>query len=102
MNYPVANGACFTDAIGWQPMQSAPCDGTPVLLFVPFLNSLARMDGMPSLVVGLFDGEHWRSDVGDVEQGISRAYFVHEALRPTHWMPLPTPPPFEDADFDDL
>lgn len=78
-------------------------------LFCPGMNSWNRKQGMPDIVVGLwhryqssrvgYGGEppqpgHWFSDVGDVDQGYesSGAYFEHEALRPTHWMPLPESP----------
>lgn len=67
----------------WQPIATAPRDGTRVLLGPAF-------PGPPideAVVVGYWDrdeahegGQCWR----DVE--------VSERLEPTHWMPLPDPP----------
>jgi hypothetical protein len=82
----------------WLPIESAPLDGTPVLLYCPGMNSWNRLIGMPDIVVGLWDNDEmergWYSDIGDVDQGYEStgAYFVREMLSPTHWMPLPEPP----------
>jgi hypothetical protein len=83
---------------GWQPIETAPLNGTPLLLYVPGVNSWNRRAGMPDIVVGLWEGDQgggvWLSDIGDVDQGYEStgAYFEHEVLRPTHWMPLPAAP----------
>jgi len=82
----------------WQPIETAPTDGTPILVYAPGTNSWNREDGMPDLFVAvavpLYKGIAWRSDLGDVDQGYEStgAYFVREDLRPTHWQPLPGPP----------
>ena len=57
----------------WQPIETAPRDGTVVLAYDPnwyrYPHPMEYRDGAWSL---------WFHDVG--------------AMRPTHWMPLPEPP----------
>ena len=62
----------------WQPIESAPKDGTPILVWLKeaslctHIHSARLMeDGKPSII-----GHHFAFDVGE----------------PTHWMPLPQPP----------
>jgi len=83
----------------WQPIETAPLDGTSVLLYVPGVNSWNRHEKAVDIVVGLFDSSDWSSrgwvsDIGDVDQGYEStgAYFVREVLSQTHWQPLPEPP----------
>ncbi len=65
-------------AQGWQTMDSAPKDGTRILVLTKY---------------GPFTG-HWAEDV----EGMDGSWFVHgitEAVQQseaTHWLPLPTPP----------
>ena len=63
----------MTDA--WQPIETAPKDGTWVLLY----HFHARISDW------YWDGDKWNSDV--LEWSDDQA-----ELAPTHWMPLPTPP----------
>lgn len=59
--------------MGWQPIETAPKDGTDILV------GFAHQD-RPSVVVGWFD--KWAEyDSQNVLKG-----------NPTHWMPLPPPP----------
>lgn len=55
----------------WQPIQTAPKDGTEVLLYYPALRA-TRMGPGAMLKVGTVRGLPSRT--------------------PTHWMPLPEPP----------
>lgn len=66
----------------WLPIESAPKDGTKVLLF-PF--HVASWD---------FGDEAWiyavtSVDIPDAPPG---TFFCSYAQNPTHWMPLPDPP----------
>lgn len=64
----------------WQPIETAPKDGSCVLV--------ARSYGLASAIaVAHFDGEEWR-DYGD----IGWAGMYGDNNQPTHWMPLPSPP----------
>ena len=69
----------------WQPIETAPRDGTNVLLYatVPPTDMLA-MDG-PVIMSGYFDSmdDAWCSTL---------ATFFGPFVYPTNWMPLPTPP----------
>lgn len=69
----------------WQPIETAPRDGTSVLLYatVPPTDMLA-MDG-PVIMSGYFDSmdDAWCSTL---------ATFFGPFVYPTNWMPLPTPP----------
>jgi hypothetical protein len=65
----------------WQPMSTAPTDGTNILLFVPHY----AMGRIPSVTLQGWnlaeDRRGWRSQYAGGE------------IHPTHWMPLPAPPP---------
>lgn len=58
----------------WQPISTAPKDGTIILLYIP------RAFTYPTK-----PGYWWK------QHGYWRAYGP-DAIRPTHWMPLPEPP----------
>ena len=80
----------------WQPIETAPLDGTPVLLFCPKIDSWTRFSGMSGIVVGWWSGRCWYSDIGEPSVVGSEPYavasFDREELNPTHWMQLPEPP----------
>jgi hypothetical protein len=59
---------------GWQPIESGPKDGTPVLLWWPHHASRA--------LIGVCHFDHWSSEGAN---GCQR-------VQPTHWMPLPKGP----------
>ena len=72
---------------GWQPIESAPKDGTSILACVSGY--------VPSQVQWVeFDGVGKWSDDPEMfmEEYHFRAYFSGTAYDPTHWMPLPTSP----------
>ena len=59
----------------WQPIETAPKDGTAVLGYDP-------SDGYLCIYVVRWREGEWREAAGE-EYG---------RWRPTHWMPLPSPP----------
>ena len=61
------------DAATWQPIETAPKDGTYVLLYEP-------RDDDHAIEVGFYECETW--------YGMDHIYSIY----PTHWMPLPKPP----------
>lgn len=81
----------------WQPIETAPRDGTCVLLFVPGEQSQGQWDeelydgcgGEPEapILVGFWDKDHGRP--GPWWQ---LAHYSAYCFKPTHWMPLPEPP----------
>lgn len=72
----------------WRIIETAPEDGTYIILFRPTAAAWMRVD------VGYWDDQRfhkrpkpfWRSTMAP-GQDLSRAY------PPTHWQPLPEPPP---------
>lgn len=67
---------------GWRTMESAPKDGTPVLLFARHINATA-----PVLVVGHYNGEEFG--------WIAVSFVPHGPMQivPRAWQPLPDFPP---------
>lgn len=65
----------------WQPIETAPKDGTAILL----LSQLGVVSGRYYFKDG--EQRYWQSEMGDV-------YFwgATSGAAITHWMPLPAPP----------
>jgi hypothetical protein len=79
--------------VGWQPIRTAPRDGTWVILYDP-----AFKGEMPVSV-----GSYMTADDRDTKGRFKRGdwhLFEWDGLpsfsSPTHWMPLPAPPPKAD------
>ena len=68
----------------WQPIETAPKDGTPILGFMPDAAIQWQIMPIEMLDFGDDDGPEWFQ--ADRDDG--RALDVE----PTHWMPLPHPP----------
>lgn len=68
----------------WQPIETAPKDGTEILLFDPD-NSDDHNGGVAQGYFSMKDGgrNEWVS-------------MVFKTCKPTHWMPLPSPPEQSD------
>ena len=65
-----------TEVPNWRPIETAPKDGTPVLLGFP----------------GYLHAMHGHYEDGIWGQLDSDFGFEHLPTQPTHWMPLPAPP----------
>lgn len=57
----------------WQKIETAPIDGTEVLVYVP-----RRLGALIGTAYNTTGAQWWGRNLGD--------------LKPTHWMPLPEPP----------
>ena len=75
----------------WQPIETAPKDGTPVKLG---LKCSLRVIGSNAIKSYFEDGQ-WFSEYG--ESGWRR---VPAVFYPTHWMALPPPPSHRQRDAD--
>lgn len=65
--------------IGWSPIETAPMDGTRVMVFCLGEARIAR-----------WNGYSWLTVPGD--------YTLRKDYPPTHWMPLPDPPSTKTPD----
>ena len=76
----------------WQPIETAPRDGTPVLCYLHY------PDGTPWGHLVMTYDPHVRvgnSPPGSWSDGASTLYNLDDRDNleiPTHWMPLPAPP----------
>jgi hypothetical protein len=57
----------------WQPIETAPKDGTEVLVYVP-----RRLGPLYAGAANTTGKQWWSRNLGDIQ--------------PSHWMPLPPPP----------
>jgi hypothetical protein len=73
----------------WQPIETAPKDGTKVLLFGLWCGEINGVFDLPSIEVGYFNGPDGWKDFNWMATG-GDCYVVTGC--PTHWMPLPNEP----------
>lgn len=86
--------------LGWQPIETAPKDGTPILGYCPGLsNNREYCQPLKSDFHVVAWGTDMRRDggwIGDIiyeerdYYGYNSAYL--SGVNPTHWMPLPKEP----------
>lgn len=82
----------------WQPIETAPQDGKPVLLHARDCGYAHRgCDVQIGFYLGMsygqlyIGGEEWTGWLS-MSTYEDRGDEQHTRLTPTHWMPLPTPP----------
>lgn len=69
----------------WQPIETAPKDGTEIILFCT-PNEVTHLS--PLVING-----RWRPTEGFLSPGLwSISHAVGPSFKPMHWMPLPQPP----------
>lgn len=68
----------------WMPIETAPKDKRPVLLFGVLPEVWGYTEELHVITVGGWNGERWNAEANNGRQ------VGH--LIPTHWMPLPDPP----------
>lgn len=82
---------------GWQPIKTAPRDGTDVLLWA------AAWDWSWGVQMGRFDGGKWHTNEGSVAENgedfdpeaeidPDEDFDEEENTGPTHWHRIPVPP----------
>jgi hypothetical protein len=68
----------------WQPIETAPRDGTRVLVFwAPSIIQISWHE----VSYRVINGQEWFRRVGWMVDGLTTG-----EIYPTHWMPLPDPP----------
>lgn len=73
------------EPVAWQPIKTAPRDGTPILCFTPDYQS--EFSDQSGIDVLWFDGGAWLYNA------------VPVTFQPTHWMPLPASPNFSSSGY---
>jgi len=67
----------------WQPIESAPKDGSLVILYSP---------AEEQVCVGVFDHSIWHCACKDQPDLGEFGFHGFIDVTPSHWMPLPEPP----------
>ena len=81
----------------WQPIETAPKDGTRILAYFPYETRMYTLENqsrkkmnqeMFKILTISWNGNNWRLD----PDGATEFEFEFKG-KPTHWMPLPPKPP---------
>lgn len=84
----------------WQPIETAPRDGTPLLLYLkrePERHYPLR-GIVPNYAIGFWEHRCWKAIEGEDCGSMGGEFtgwmedWVGLDLEPTHWLPLPPPP----------
>ena len=85
-----ALSAQVQDVAGWQSMDTAPKDGTPVILWTVWVGDEISPDPFSEVQIGYWDHGN---DLPESHEFSRRPEWVVQRIGdPTHWMPLPAPP----------
>ena len=87
--YDEAARAAIEAMPGWQPIETAPKDGSAVMIYGPQAGEISGPSDLPCICLaswtgqGDYEGFEWSTLDGDY-------YTVW--VKPTHWQPMPAPP----------
>jgi len=80
---PSDNGQGLREALGWQPIETAPMDGSRVDVLFP----------SGRLADAFWTGKGWgRKERRGMRSNVHEVTIVRQGEDATHWMPLPAPP----------
>lgn len=74
--------AALATPVGWMPIESAPKDGTRILVYPVYVRRYGRGERVTALV-------YWHTPANPRYEGSWIG--MGKTVRPTHWMPLPAP-----------
>lgn len=78
------------NAEDWQPIETAPKNGRPILVFGEFAGEITGPAGDPFIGVAIWRGD--RTDYPGFEWSAENTDAYSGWWKPSHWMPLPPPP----------
>ena len=85
--------AAWNQRSAWQPIETAPRDGTWVLLAGGECDLVEESRNKGRVVTGRWTTEFYHKPDGNWQFAYYDAGFYGEYKDPTHWQPLPSPPP---------
>jgi len=91
----------YLDRPQWMPIETAPMDGTRVLLYDPMSSGLQFIGYWDARFESEWDEEKddWKyTGAWTANEVESFAYEELATLRPTHWMATPPPPPSKEGE----
>jgi hypothetical protein len=81
-------GDGMSTLLEWQSIETAPRDGTPVVLFVPNFDRKVHL----GYFVDAEDFRYGKSVSKRAYWAIGVVSFMRDEAEPTHWLPLPSDP----------
>lgn len=74
----------------WQPIETAPKDGTLILGFGQWAGEISGIDSTPGRCLIYWCSPH--TDYPGFEWKVTGGDAYASWMKPTHWMPIPEPP----------